>query len=54
MSDVEGLLANARPQSEDGVTKAPKVNPSMGVLDFRQTITQVSLTQRSNLSFSAM
>ncbi|XP_022670501.1 methionyl-tRNA formyltransferase, mitochondrial-like isoform X1 [Varroa destructor] len=54
MSDVEGLLANARPQSEDGVTKAPKVNPSMGVLDFRQTITQVDCRRRAVADFEPL
>ncbi|XP_022693066.1 methionyl-tRNA formyltransferase, mitochondrial-like isoform X2 [Varroa jacobsoni] len=54
MSDVEGLLANARPQSEDGVTKAPKVNPSMGVLDFRETITQVDCRRRAVADFEPL
>lgn len=43
LSDVEGSLAKARPQEETGATKAPKVKPLMGIIDWRKSVIQVNL-----------
>lgn len=42
LSDVEGQLAGAWPQNENEATKAPKVKPSMGIVDWRKSVEQVS------------
>lgn len=43
LGDVEGGLRNAKPQGEEGATKAPKVSLAMAVIDWERTVIEVSV-----------
>lgn len=50
LSDIEGSLSKAYPQENEGVTKAPKIKPSMGILDWQKTKVEVSYLIRRFIS----
>ncbi|XP_003745148.1 methionyl-tRNA formyltransferase, mitochondrial [Galendromus occidentalis] len=54
LDDVEGNLRAATPQGEEGATRAPKVTPSMAVIDWRRTVLEVDALRRAITPFEPL
>ncbi|OQR80111.1 methionyl-tRNA formyltransferase [Tropilaelaps mercedesae] len=54
ISDVDGALAKAYAQSDEGATKAPKIKASMAELDWQQSLLQVDCQRRAIANFEPL